>query len=133
MSVRPNAPYEDEVQDNGTVLIYEGHDEPRTASVPAPKRVDQTEFSANGSMTQNGLFHRAAQEYKKTRRSPERVRVYEKLRQGIWSYGPHLGKGCATGLLLSQRNWASAHVKATSRNPRKPKEIAGCVTTGDPT
>ena len=28
MSVRPNSPYRDEVQDDGVVLIYEGHDEP---------------------------------------------------------------------------------------------------------
>lgn len=46
MSVRPNAPYEDELQDGGTVLIYEGHDEPRTVVVPDPKRVDQPEFSS---------------------------------------------------------------------------------------
>ena len=26
MSVRPNSPYRDEVQDDGAVLIYEGHD-----------------------------------------------------------------------------------------------------------
>lgn len=30
MSVRPNAPYRDEVKDDGAVLIYEGHDEPKT-------------------------------------------------------------------------------------------------------
>lgn len=29
MSVRPNSPYRDEVQDDGAVLIYEGHDEPK--------------------------------------------------------------------------------------------------------
>jgi len=52
MSVRPNAPYEDELQDSGTVLIYEGHDVPRAVGVPDPKRVDQPEFSANGSLTQ---------------------------------------------------------------------------------
>jgi len=86
MSVRPNAPYEDELQDSGTVLIYEGHDVPRAVGVPDPKRVDQPEFSANGSLTQNGFFHRAAQDYKRGLRLPERVRVYEKLRSGIWSY-----------------------------------------------
>ena len=37
-------------------------------------------------MTQNGLFHRAAQETRRGIRPPERVRVYEKIRQGIWSY-----------------------------------------------
>jgi hypothetical protein len=29
MSVRQNAPYRDEVSDDGTTLIYEGHDLPR--------------------------------------------------------------------------------------------------------
>ena len=31
MSLRPNAPYKDRVEDGGTTLIYEGHDVPRTA------------------------------------------------------------------------------------------------------
>ncbi len=86
MSVRPNAPYEDELQDGGTVLIYEGHDVPRSASVPDPKRVDQPDRTPAGALTQNGLFYQAAHEAKLGLRSPERVRVYEKLRQGIWSY-----------------------------------------------
>jgi hypothetical protein len=37
-------------------------------------------------LTQNGKFHQAAQEYKSGIRPPERVRAYEKLRDGIWSY-----------------------------------------------
>lgn len=86
MSLRQNAPYEDELQDGGTVLIYEGHDEPRSSHVPDPKRVDQPEFTPGGALTQNGLFYQAAQAAKSGLRPPERVRVYEKLRQGIWSY-----------------------------------------------
>lgn len=86
MSVRPNAPYEDELQDNGTVLVYEGHDEPRSSRIADPKRVDQPEHTPYGGPTQNGLFWRAAQDAKTGLRPPERVRVYEKLRQGIWSY-----------------------------------------------
>ena len=86
MSVRPNAPYRDRFEDNGTTLIYEGHDEPRSAAVSQPKAVDQPERTAYGTLTQNGRFHRAAQEHKNGQRPPERVRVYEKLRQGIWSY-----------------------------------------------
>ncbi len=35
--------------------------------------------------------------------------------------------------LLSQRNWAQLHVKATSRTPRKPKKVAGWGTPGDST
>ena len=86
MSLRPNAPYKDALRDEGTVLIYEGHDEPRSLAVPDPKRVDQPERTSSGTLTQNGLFHRAALESKQGQRPPERVRVYEKLRQGIWSY-----------------------------------------------
>jgi hypothetical protein len=86
MSLRPSAPYVDELQEGGTVLVYEGHDEPRSASVPNPKRVDQPERTPAGALTQNGLFYRAARETKVGLRPPERVRVYEKLRQGIWSY-----------------------------------------------
>ncbi len=86
MSVRPNAPYRDRLEDNGTTLIYEGHDEPQSASVPHPKAVDQPYHTAYGTLTQNGRFHEAAQGYKDGLRPPERVRVYEKLRQGIWSY-----------------------------------------------
>jgi len=86
MSLRPNAPYEDRLEELGSVLIYEGHDAPRQHGGPDPKAVDQPEFADNGRPTQNGLFHRAAQECKAGRRGPERVRVYEKMRQGIWSY-----------------------------------------------
>jgi hypothetical protein len=32
------------------------------------------------------MFHKAAQEAKRGLREPERVRVYEKIRQGMWSY-----------------------------------------------
>jgi HNH endonuclease len=86
MSLRPNAPYQDRFEDDGATLIYEGHNEPRSEIVPQPKAVDQPDRTAYGTPTQNGKFYRAAQEYKKGLRPPERVRVYEKLRQGIWSY-----------------------------------------------
>lgn len=86
MSVRRNAPYRDRLEDGGTVLIYEGHDVPRSTTSPNPKTVDQLGHYPSGSITQNGKFHRAAQEFKALRRQPERVRVYEKIHTGIWSY-----------------------------------------------
>jgi len=86
MSVRKNAPYRDRLEDGGTTLIYEGHDQARVRGGGAPKLVDQPEFLPSGSLTQNGKFHRAAQEAKAGRRPPERVRVYEKIKPGIWSY-----------------------------------------------
>jgi len=86
MSVRPNAPYRDEVLDEGSTLIYEGHDVPRTRRTPDPKSRDQPEQTPAGHLTQNGKFHKAAQDYKNGLRPPEPVRVYEKIRAGIWSY-----------------------------------------------
>lgn len=86
MSLRPNAPYDDRLEDGGTVLIYEGHDQPRGTAVRNPKAVDQVARSPSGSPTENGKFHEAAQSQKRGHRPPEQVRVYEKIRQGIWSY-----------------------------------------------
>ena len=86
MSVRAGAPYKDRLEDGGTTLIYEGHDQPLSQLCPNPKFVDQLERISSGALTQNGKFHAAAQETKTGKRQPERVRVYEKLRQGIWSY-----------------------------------------------
>src|ERR1044071_9979822 len=85
MSVRPGAPYNDRLEDGGTTLIYEGHDQ-RRGSVPDPKRADQIAVSRSGLLTENGKFHAAAQAAKQESQSPERVRVYEKIKEGIWSY-----------------------------------------------
>lgn len=86
MSLRPGAPYADRIEDEGRILIYEGHDVARTADVLDPKTVDQPERNAGGSLTQNGLFADAARKYKQGTATPERVRVYEKIRSGIWVY-----------------------------------------------
>jgi hypothetical protein len=86
MSTRPNAPYKDVIESDGTVLIYEGHDQPKSQKCHNPKAVDQLEHYPFGSPTQNGKFHQAAQFAKAGKRPPERVRVYEKIRAGIWSY-----------------------------------------------
>ncbi len=84
MSVRPNAPYADRLEEGGTVLIYEGHDAPQRKGAD-PKQVDQPEFHPGATLTQNGKFHEAAQFYRRRQRLPERVRVYEKLRSGVWA------------------------------------------------
>jgi hypothetical protein len=86
MSIRPNAPYRDRLEDGGTTLIYEGHDQPKTKDRPNPKALDQLLQYPSGALTENGKFHRAAQDAAAGRRSPERVRVYEKLHAGIWDY-----------------------------------------------
>lgn len=85
MSVRPNSPYQDRIEDNGETLIYEGHDVPRTAGTKNPKLIDQPEKLPSGKLTENGKFHHAAQAAKKGEEL-ERVLVYEKIKKGIWSY-----------------------------------------------
>lgn len=86
MSVQRNAPYRDRLEDSGTTLIYEGHDAPKGRACHNPKLVDQPLAYRGGSPTQNGKFYDAAQATKNGQRPPERVRVYEKIRPGIWSY-----------------------------------------------
>lgn len=86
MSVRANAPYRDTVLEDGMVLIYEGHDAMRTAQTSDPKLVNQPEYTPSSSLTENGKFHRAAQEFERGEKAPEIVHVYEKIRNGIWSY-----------------------------------------------
>lgn len=86
MSVRPGAPYNDRVEDEGRTLIYEGHDAPRTTGTPDPKIVDQPMLTPNDTLTQNGLFYMAAERARNNEGPPEPVRVYEKVRSGIWVY-----------------------------------------------
>lgn len=85
MSVRPNSPYRDEVQEDGAALIYEGHDEPKRSGIRDPKMLDQPEQQPGGSFTENGKFHQAAQRYKAGEKGPDIVQVYEKIKPGIWT------------------------------------------------
>jgi len=86
MSLRPGAPYADRIEEGGRVIIYEGHDVPRRDGGPDPKSIDQQEFSGTGKLTQNGLFVDAVRRYKLGRDPAENVRVFEKIKDGIWSY-----------------------------------------------
>jgi hypothetical protein len=81
----PNAPYNDRIEEEGRVLIYEGHDEPKTSHTPRPKDIDQPACSAFGRPTENGLFLGAAETFKNGG-DVRYVRVYEKIKPGIWSY-----------------------------------------------
>lgn len=85
MSVHPNAPYADRVEEDGKVLLYEGHDVPNKQGGPDPKTVDQERFNLGGSLTQNGQFYQAAENYRLGGK-PEKVKVYEKIRSGIWTF-----------------------------------------------
>lgn len=85
MSLRKGAPYADRVEENGQILIYEGHDVPRNLAKD-PKTVDQPKYTLNGKLTENGKFFKAAEDYKSSKIEPELVKVYEKIKDGIWVY-----------------------------------------------
>lgn len=87
MSVRPNAPYADRFEDDGTTIIYEGHDV-QSNYVPTgkePKDVDQPMTLPSGILTENGKFYEAAKNYQ-AGSAPKIIKVYEKIKDGIWSY-----------------------------------------------
>lgn len=85
MSKATNAPYNDAVMDDGKVLIYEGHDVPKIGKTN-PKNLDQQLRTSTGTLTENGKFFEAVEGYKDGKRNAELVKVYEKMKKGIWVY-----------------------------------------------
>ena len=85
MSQRKGAPYVDKVENDGQILVYEGHDVPKNLAT-YPKLIDQPLKSPKGTLTENGKFFNAAQRYKDGEAYPELVKVYEKIKDGIWVY-----------------------------------------------
>jgi hypothetical protein len=53
--------------------------------VPNPKQVDQPGTTPAGTLTENGKFYEAAHRHEKGKQPPDLIRVYEKLRAGIWT------------------------------------------------
>ena len=84
MSLRENAPYNDGFNKEGDQLIYEGEDVNRREN-KQPKEVDQPLFTKTGKLTNNGLFFRAAEDFKcKRKEKPEQIKVYEKINNNVW-------------------------------------------------
>lgn len=84
MSRRANAPYTDIIEEDGTVLVYQGHDI-RPAPGHDPKLEDQPLKNQDGTLTDNGKFFALAQQAK-AGSTPRRVHVYEKIQTSIWVY-----------------------------------------------
>jgi hypothetical protein len=87
MSVRPNAPYADRFEDGGTTIIYEGHNvqqnyAPEGADVES---IDQPMNLPSGTLTENGKFYCGAMQAK-SGRPRKKIKVYEKIKDGIWVY-----------------------------------------------
>lgn len=85
MSRRNNAPYNDSILNDGITICYEGHDEPKTKEITNPKKVDQPKLTLKGTLTQNGRFIKAVEDYKSSQKSSELIKVYEKILPGVWS------------------------------------------------
>lgn len=117
MSVRRGAPYSDKFEDEGKTLIYEGHD---VAGVRNRKKLDQPLRTPSGRPTQNALFFDAARKASQGTAEPELVKVYEKIRDGIWVFNgyfdlvdgwtelSHARKVFKFKLVLSSRTGASS-------------------------
>ena len=87
MSVRKDAPYADRFEGNGTTIIYEGHDVQKNHAPNGrnPKDIDQPMKVPSGQLSENGKFYEAAQKYKNG--DPAKlIKVYEKIKNGIWVY-----------------------------------------------
>ena len=78
-----------ELEENGEILIYEGHDVPKNLAKD-PKSVDQPDHTPRGTLTENGKFFQAAKKYKDGKELAELVKVYEKIKDGIWVYNGYL-------------------------------------------
>lgn len=87
MSIRKNAPYADKIDIKTNTIIYEGHDAQKNFTKSNPKEIDQPLTTPSGTLTENGKFFTAAQAYKmKLAEHPHKVKVYEKIKDGIWCY-----------------------------------------------
>ena len=85
-STREGSPYDDEIINDGKTLLYEGHDVHKSKKIPNPKIIDQPMYHKNGEFTQNGHFFNAAQRYKAGIGPAEIVRIYQKIKGGIWTF-----------------------------------------------
>jgi hypothetical protein len=82
MSTARNAPYVDELFDDG-VIEYEGHDAPKSNDYDK-KSVDQSAYTKLGNPTENGKFLQAVDNFKNNRREPAKIKVYRKIKPGVW-------------------------------------------------
>lgn len=88
MSVRTDAPYADRFEDNGKTIIYEGHDIQKNHNQTDKdvKFIDQPLQTPNGTFTENGKFSIAAIQFKKGQAPAKKIKVYEKIKAGVWAY-----------------------------------------------
>ena len=82
MSTHRNAPYNDIMLEDGRI-IYEGHDALKSKNYDK-KTIDQPLKNSSGTLTENGKFFKAAQDFKEGLRDAAQIKVYRKIKSGIW-------------------------------------------------
>lgn len=87
MSVRQGAPYNDKFINDGKTIIYEGHnvDKKFNKTNQPSEMIDQEFITPNGTLTENGKFLKSVLDYQNGK-PPRRIKVYEKIKSGIWVY-----------------------------------------------
>ena len=87
MPVRDDAPYQDEISEDGKIIVYEGHNlNKRYCKGRSPNTFDQPLFLPNGKLTENGKFAKAANYFKDGLQQSEKVRAYQKIKKDIWAF-----------------------------------------------
>ena len=82
MSTAKGSPYNDRLLDDG-VIEYEGHDANKSLNYDK-KKVNQPLKRESGSLTENGKFFKAAEDFKNGSRIAAKMKVYRKIKNGIW-------------------------------------------------
>lgn len=126
MSIREGARYNDEVDEEAGLLIYEGHNEDRKKGGIDPATIDQPLITPAGTWTQNGKFFQAALNYRAgLRETPELVRVYEKLRKNIWCNKGYFELVNAAYIQAGTRKVFKFYLRPVEKKAwRGPREIA---------
>lgn len=86
MSVRKNAPYQDQISEDGSTIDYEGHNEKRSVNCKDPEQVDQPRNNKGGTFTPNGKFENEVLSYKTHGHGPCKIVVFNKIKDGLWSF-----------------------------------------------
>ena len=87
MSVAKGAPYKDKISEDGKEIIYEGHNlNKRYCKNKNPNTFDQPVSLPNGKLTENGKFMKASHFFKDGLKEAEKIRVYQKIKPGMWTF-----------------------------------------------
>ena len=87
MSIREDAPYHDKISEDGKTIDYVGHNlNKRYCNGKDPNTLDQPLFLPSGKLTENGKFAKAANYFKDALQQSEKIRAYQKIKSGIWSF-----------------------------------------------